>query len=127
MKEFGLNVGMAFQIKDDLFDYGTSEIGKPLGIDIKEKKMTLPLIYALSKASNGDRRRIKSIVKSNRQTNKKVQEVIDYVKQSGGIEYAKEVMQGYYQKSREVLLDLPETAYRQSLLDLVQFTIERSK
>ena len=126
MKEFGLNVGMAFQIKDDLFDYGTSEIGKPLGIDIKEKKMTLPLIYALSKASNGDRRRIKSIVKSNRQTNKKVQEVIDYVKQSGGIEYAKEVMQGYYQKSREVLLDLPETAYRQSLLDLVQFTIERS-
>ena len=127
MKEFGLNVGMAFQIKDDLFDYGTSEIVKPLGIDIKEKKMTLPLIYALSKASNGDRRRIKSIVKSNRQTNKKVQEVIDYVKQSGGIEYAKEVMQGYYQKSREVLLDLPETAYRQSLFDLVQFTIERSK
>lgn len=127
MKEFGLNVGMAFQIKDDLFDYGTSEIGKPLGIDIKEKKMTLPLIYALSKASASDKRRIKGIVKSNKQTNKKIQEVIDYVKASGGIDYAKEVMQGYYQKSRELLMDFPDSQYRQSLLDLVQFTIERSK
>lgn len=127
MKEFGLNVGMAFQIKDDLFDYGTSEIGKPLGIDIKEKKMTLPLIYALSKASSSDKRRIKRIVKSNRQTNKKVQEVIDYVKASGGIEYAKEVMNSYYEKSRNLLLEFPESQYRQSLLDLVQFTIERTK
>lgn len=127
MKEFGLNVGMAFQIKDDLFDYGTSEIGKPLGIDIKEKKMTLPLIYALSKASASERRHIKRIVKSNRQTNKKVQEVIDYVKASGGIEYAKEVMHSYYEKSRNLLLEFPESQYRQSLLDLVQFTIERTK
>ncbi|WP_420387990.1 polyprenyl synthetase family protein [Roseivirga sp.] len=127
MREFGLNVGMAFQIKDDLFDYGTNEIGKPLGIDIKEKKMTLPLIYALNKASKSDKRRIKGIVKSNKQTNKKVQEVIDFVKASGGIEYAKEVMQGYYDKSRELLLEFPESTYRQSLLDLVQFTIERTK
>ncbi len=127
MKEFGLNVGMAFQIKDDLFDYGTSEIGKPLGIDIKEKKMTLPLIYALSKASASQKRRIKRIVKSNKQTNKKVQEVIEYVKTSGGIEYAKEVMHTYYDKSRAILMDLPDSQHRQSLLDLVQFTIERSK
>ena len=127
MKEFGLNVGMAFQIKDDLFDYGTSEIGKPLGIDIKEKKMTLPLIYALNHASNSDKRYIKRIVKSNKQTNKKVQEVIDYVKASGGIEYAKEVMHSYYEKSKEILLELPESPHRQSLQDLVQFTIERSK
>lgn len=127
MKDFGLNVGMAFQIKDDLFDYGTSEIGKPLGIDIKEKKMTLPLIYALSKASASDKRRIKGIVKSNKQTNKKIKEVIDYVKASGGIDYAKEVMQGYYQKSRALLMEFPDSQYRQSLLDLVQFTIERSK
>ncbi|HEY9117918.1 MAG TPA: polyprenyl synthetase family protein [Roseivirga sp.] len=127
MKEFGLNVGMAFQIKDDLFDYGTSEIGKPLGIDIKEKKMTLPLIYAMNHASNSDKRYIKRIVKSNKQTNKKVQEVIDYVKASGGIEYAKEVMHSYYEKSKEILLELPESPHRQSLQDLVQFTIERSK
>lgn len=127
MWEFGLNVGMAFQIKDDLFDYGTSEIGKPLGIDIKEKKMTLPLIYALSKASSSDKRRIKRIVKSNKQTNKQVQEVIDYVKQSGGIDYAQQVMHNYYQKSRELLLEFPESVFRQSLLDLVQFTIERTK
>ena len=127
MREFGLNVGMAFQIKDDLFDYGTNEIGKPLGIDIKEKKMTLPLIYALQKASASDRRRIKRIVKSNKQTNKKVQEVIDYVKASGGIDYAKGVMQEYYEKSRNLLMEFPDSKYRQSLLDLVQFTIERSK
>lgn len=127
MKDFGLNVGMAFQIKDDLFDYGTSEIGKPLGIDIKEKKMTLPLIYALSKASASDKRRIKGIVKSNKQTNKKIKEVIDYVKASGGIDYAKEVMHAYYQKSRDLLMEFPDSQYRQSLLDLVQFTIERSK
>lgn len=127
MKEFGLNVGMAFQIKDDLFDYGTNEIGKPLGIDIKEKKMTLPLIHALNKASASEKRHIKRIVKSNKQTNKKVQEVIDYVKASGGIEYANDVMHSYYDKSRQILLGLPESPHRQSLLDLVQFTIERSK
>lgn len=127
MKEFGLNVGMAFQIKDDLFDYGTNEIGKPLGIDIKEKKMTLPLIYALQNASSSDRRRIKRIVKSNKQTNKKVQEVIDYVKTSGGIDYAKGVMHDYYEKSRNLLMEFPDSKYRQSLLDLVQFTIERTK
>ncbi len=127
MKEFGLNVGMAFQIKDDLFDYGTEEIGKPLGIDIKEKKMTLPLIYALSTASYSEKRRIIRIVKNNSNRPKKVQEVISFVKKSGGIEYAVKVMGDYHKKAVEILYTLPESDFRNSLEQLVQFTIDRSK
>ena len=127
MKEFGLNVGMAFQIKDDLFDYGTSEIGKPLGIDIKEKKMTLPLIHTLQKATSTEKRRIKRIVKSNNQNQKKIQEVIDFVKSTGGIEYAQSVMHTYYDKSKDILAEFPKSDYKVSLSQLVQYTIERSK
>jgi octaprenyl-diphosphate synthase len=125
MKEFGQNVGMAFQIKDDLFDYGDDEIGKPLGIDIKEKKMTLPLIYALSKSSWFEKRRIISIIRNKSEDSGKVKEVIEYVKKSGGIEYAKAVMQQYYQKAILILETLPDSAYRTSLADLVRFTIDR--
>lgn len=127
MKEFGLNVGMAFQIKDDLFDYGTHQIGKPLGIDIKEKKMTLPLIHVLQKVSKSDKKRIKRIVKSNNQTQKKVQEVIDFVKANGGIEYAESVMHDYYNKSTEILNEFPDSEFKTSLGQLVKYTIERSK
>lgn len=127
MKEFGLNVGMAFQIKDDLFDYGVTQIGKPLGIDIKEKKMTLPLIHVLQKSSNSDKRRIKRIVKSNNQSRKKVQEVIDFVKANGGIEYAESVMHDYYEKSQKILSQFPDSEYKTALGQLVQFTIERAK
>jgi octaprenyl-diphosphate synthase len=125
MKLFGQNVGMAFQIKDDLFDYGDDEIGKPLGIDIKEKKMTLPLIYALSKTAWLEKRRIIRIVKNESEEPKKVKEVIDFVKKSGGIEYAKQAMNRYYSTALEILADLPETDYKSSLKQLVQFTIER--
>ena len=127
MKEFGLNVGMAFQIKDDLFDYGNEEIGKPLGIDIKEKKMTLPLIYALNHASSGDKRRIRRIVKSNNPKAKSIQEVIAFVKASGGIEYAIKVMNDFYEKAKVILETLPESVFKNSMSDLIQFTIERSK
>lgn len=127
MKEFGLNVGMAFQIKDDLFDYGTSEIGKPLGIDIKEKKMTLPLIHALQNSTGPEKRMIKRIVKSNSQNQKKVQEVIDHVKAKGGIEYAESVMHDFVNKSSEILSEFPDSDYKTSLGQLVRFTIERSK
>ncbi len=102
MKFFGEKVGMAFQIKDDLFDYGEDEIGKPLGIDIKEKKMTLPLIYALSKAGWLEKRKIISIVKNESEKPKKVKEVIEFVKKSGGIEYAKEAMNRYYAEALEL-------------------------
>ena len=95
MRLFGEKVGMAFQIKDDLFDFGTKEIGKPLGIDIKEKKLTLPLIYALQAASWSKKRRIINIIKNHSHVSSKVQEVIEFVKQSGGIEYAIKVMQEF--------------------------------
>lgn len=125
MKEFGQHVGMAFQIKDDLFDYGDDEIGKPLGIDIKEKKMTLPLIHALSKSSWLEKRRIISIIRNNSEDSAKVKEVIEYVKKSGGIEYAKGVMQQYYQKAISILDQMPDSSYKTSLGDLVRFTIDR--
>lgn len=125
MKEFGVNVGMAFQIKDDLFDYGDDEIGKPLGIDIKEKKMTLPLIYALSKSSWLEKRRIMKIVSSESDKPKKVKEVIEYVKASGGIEYATESMNRYHKKAISLLDGLPASSYKESLQQLVQFTIDR--
>ncbi|WP_420318119.1 polyprenyl synthetase family protein [Ekhidna sp.] len=127
MGQFGLAVGMAFQIKDDLFDYGTFEIGKPRGIDIKEKKMTLPLIYALNQSSKLERRRIKKLVKRAEKKPKLVFEVIDFVKKSGGIDYAISVMEEYHQKAKDILQTLPESTYRNSLEDLVQFTIERNK
>lgn len=125
LKEFGEKVGMAFQIKDDLFDYGEDEIGKPLGIDIKEKKMTLPLIHALSKASWLEKRRIIGIVRSESEKPKKVKEVIDFVKRSGGIQYAQSVMEKYYTEALTILQELPETTYRTSLSQLVEFTIQR--
>ena len=127
MKTFGLRIGMAFQIKDDLFDYGDDSIGKPVGIDIKEKKMTLPLIHALSKASWLEKRKIIGIVRNESEKVGKVKEVIDFVRGSGGIEYAKEVMEKYYQQALEMLSDFPESNYKDSLANLVRFTIERSK
>jgi octaprenyl-diphosphate synthase len=125
MKLFGESVGMAFQIKDDLFDYGDDEIGKPLGIDIKEKKMTLPLIYSLSQASWMQKRKIISIVKNESEKPKKVKEVIEFVKQSGGIAYAQQAMNRYYQQALEILDSLNDSEYKKSLKQLVQFTIER--
>ncbi|MBU2912732.1 MULTISPECIES: polyprenyl synthetase family protein [Reichenbachiella] len=127
MGEFGEKVGMAFQIKDDLFDYGTQEIGKPLGIDIREKKMTLPLIYALTQSSWSEKRRIINIIKKHNENTKKVNEVIQFVIQKGGLEYAEGVMNRFHQEAVEILHTFPESAARQSLEQLVQFTIERSK
>jgi octaprenyl-diphosphate synthase len=127
MRLFGEKVGMAFQIKDDLFDYGDEEIGKPLGIDIKEKKMTLPLIKALQLASWSEKRRIIGIIRNHSENSKKVKEVIEFVKRSGGLEYAKEVMNQYYDEAMEILDTFEESVYRSSLMQLVQFTIERTK
>jgi octaprenyl-diphosphate synthase len=127
MHAFGEKVGMAFQIKDDLFDYGEDEIGKPLGIDIKEKKMTLPLIYALNKASWLEKRKIINIIRNESHKPKKVTEVIDFVKASGGLKYAQEVMQRYVEEARVLLYEFADSPHRQSLEHLVQYTIERSK
>lgn len=127
MKAFGLNVGMAFQIKDDLFDYGTFEIGKPTGIDIKEKKMTLPLIYALKQVGKSERRSVINKMKKSAKQPKYVAEVIDFVKSQGGLEYAIEAMKKYHRQAMDILNTFPETPYRQSLEMLVQFTIDRTK
>jgi octaprenyl-diphosphate synthase len=127
MKEFGLRIGMAFQIKDDLFDYGTDAIGKPVGIDIKEKKMTLPLIHALSKASWLEKRRIIGIVRSESNKVSKVKEVIDFVRKSGGIQYAEAAMKRYYDEAMVILNEFPESPYKLSLANLVRYTIERTK
>jgi len=124
---FGEKVGIAFQIKDDLFDYGTAEVGKPLGIDIKEKKMTLPLIYALRQADYWKKRRMINIVKNESDNPRKVAEVIDFVKLSGGIEYATKAMNQYVAEAHGLLETFPESTYRRSLEQLVQYTIERSK
>jgi len=126
MRKFGEKIGMAFQIKDDLFDYGEQEIGKPVGIDIKEKKMTLPLIYALSKAGWLEKRKIINIVKNESGKPRKVKEVIEFVKRSGGLEYAIAAMNKYHQEAMTLLNEFPENSYKQSLIALVQFTIERN-
>jgi octaprenyl-diphosphate synthase len=126
-KLLGEKIGMAFQIKDDLFDYGDAEIGKPTGIDIKEKKMTLPLIYALNHATWSEKRNIINLVKNHSENPKKVEEVISFVKRSGGIQYTTEVMKRYVDEAKEVLFTFPDSTFRQSLHDLIQFTIERTK
>lgn len=126
MRSFGEKIGMAFQIKDDLFDYGELEIGKPLGIDIKEKKMTLPLIYALSQSPWHQKRRIISMVRNESEQTKKVKEVIDYVKKSGGIDYAIAAMNKFHNEALTILSSFPDSAFKKSMEQLVQFTIERT-
>lgn len=127
MREFGEAVGIAFQIKDDLFDYGSDKvIGKPTGIDIKEKKMTLPLIYALNKASWMQKRKIINIVKNHNENPVKVAEVIAFVAASGGIEYATGRMNEYREKALKMLDGFPENEARRSLQQLVNYVIERN-
>ncbi len=125
---FGEKAGMAFQIRDDLFDFGDDDVGKPLGIDIKEKKMTLPLIYALANADRTTRRFILNIVKNESHKTERVAEVIRLVRQSGGIEYAREAMYRYRQQAFDILESVAvESPARQSLRDLLVFVTERKK
>ncbi|MBK8363905.1 MAG: polyprenyl synthetase family protein [Bacteroidetes bacterium] len=127
MHEFGELIGMAFQIKDDLFDYGPDGvIGKPTGIDIKESKMTLPLIYSLMKADRSTKRRIVNIIKNHNTEDKKVKEVISFVKSSGGMEYATQKMQEYQARAFVVLDTFPDSVFKNSLRDLVKYTTERN-
>lgn len=128
MHRFGELVGIAFQMKDDLFDYyNDSTIGKPSGIDIKEQKMTLPLIYALNKADKKQKKFIINTVKNHNTNADKVAVVIDYVKQSGGIEYTVGKMKKYQQSALELLQTFENNAARQSLEALVKYVIERKK
>ncbi len=123
----GEKIGLAFQIKDDLFDFGDDEIGKPTGIDIKEKKMTLPLIYALNNASWLNKRHIINIIKNESEKPKKVAEVIKFVRNSGGISYTETKMKAIVAQAFEILDTFPQTSYKDALRNLVQYTIERTK
>ena len=125
MHQFGEHLGMAFQIKDDLFDYGEEKIGKPLGIDIKERKMTLPLIYAINNSTFSERREIKNIVKNFNKDRKKVNELIQLVKVKGGLDFAKARMEDYQKKALKLLFQFPKSEYRDALERMVGFVIER--
>lgn len=124
---FGEKTGMAFQIRDDLFDFGTDDVGKPLGIDIKEKKMTLPLIYTLAHADRTTRRHILNIVKNHSEEREKVDEVIHLVRNSGGLEYAQEAMYRFRDEAFALLEKAPDSEYRTALRDLVSFVTDRTK
>mgnify|MGYP003477257183 CR=1 FL=1 len=125
MRLFGEKTGMAFQIKDDLFDYASENVGKPTGNDIKEKKLTLPLIYTLNNIDKSTRRKIIYIVKNNNRDKKKVQWVIEQVEASGGISYATEKMNSFKNEALEVLHQFPESPVRQGLEDMVLYVTDR--
>jgi len=127
MSEYGQKIGIAFQIKDDLFDYGEDEIGKPRGIDIKEKKMTLPLIYVLNNVSKKEKRWIINTIKNHNNDAKRVKELIDFIKEKGGMDYAVEKMKQYKEQANAILFGLPDNAARRSLFELSEFIINRKK
>ncbi|RRO22297.1 polyprenyl synthetase family protein [Flavobacteriaceae bacterium 14752] len=127
MRRFGELIGMAFQIKDDLFDYGERKIGKPTGIDIKEQKMTLPLIYVLNNAKPKDKKWLINSVKNHNKDKRRVNEVIDFVKSHGGLEYAQNQMKVYQKQALEILENYPESDFKSSLVDMVDYVIEREK
>jgi len=127
MRLFGELIGIAFQIKDDLFDYTEAHIGKPTGIDIKEQKMTLPLIYTINNCSPKEKKWLINSVKNHNKNKKRVKEVIAFVKENGGIEYTVTKMKEYQTKALEILNSYPDSPYKESLLIMVNYVIERKK
>ena len=127
LSEYGEKIGIAFQIKDDLFDYGDDEIGKPRGLDIKEKKMTLPLIYTLQNSSKTEKSLIINTVKNHNEDPKKVKELIAMIKEKGGMDYAISKMEEYKQAANIILNSFPENNAKTSLLELSEYIINRNK
>jgi len=127
MRKFGELIGMAFQIKDDLFDYGSKSIGKPTGIDIKEQKMTLPLIYVLNNCTKKEKSWLINSIKNHNKDKKRVNEVIAFVKDNGGLEYAVSKMKDYQSEALQILQEFPDSEYRQSLELMVNYVIDRKK
>lgn len=125
MHKFGELIGIAFQIKDDLFDYSEAKIGKPTGIDIKEKKMTLPLIYTLNHCSKEEKKWLINSVKNHNKDKKRVKEVIEFVKKNQGIEYTSAKMKEYHEKALAILNEYPDSPYKESLTSMVNYVIER--
>jgi octaprenyl-diphosphate synthase len=128
MKDFGENIGIAFQIRDDLLDYeGTGLTGKVAGNDIKERKITLPLIFALEKCSASQRRHILAIVKNRKKTKAEINEVIGFATDNGGMDYAELRMNQYRDKALAILDSYPETDVKESLKEFVLYTTSRKK
>mgnify|MGYP001119352456 FL=1 len=125
MRKFGEYIGIAFQIKDDLFDYTDAKIGKPTGIDIKEQKMTLPLIYTLNNCSKKEKAWIINSIKKYNKDKKRVKEVIAFVKENGGIEYTTAKMNEYKNKALAILANYPTSPYKKSLLQMIDYVVER--
>jgi octaprenyl-diphosphate synthase len=125
MRRFGELIGMAFQIKDDLFDYTDDAIGKPTGIDIKEQKMTLPLIYTLNNCSKEEKRWLINSVKNHNKDKKRVKEVIAFVKEKGGLEYAENRMVQFRDEALLLIDSYPSSAYKDALVLMVNYVIER--
>jgi len=126
-RKFGELCGMAFQIKDDLFDYGAKKIGKPTGIDIKEQKMTLPLIYTLNNCSKSEKRWLINSVKNHNKDKKRVKEVITFVKSHGGLDYAVRKMLEFKEEALKLLANYPESEYKSSLELMVNYVVDRKK
>ena len=126
-QSFGEYAGMAFQIKDDLFDYGDDRIGKPTGIDIKEQKMTLPLIHVLNKVDKKQRNWLIDSVKHHNTDKNRVKEVIQFVKDQGGLEYAERQMIHYKDAALELLSKYPDNEYKETLANLVTYVVDRKK
>lgn len=126
VKTMGEKIGIAFQIKDDLFDYEEAEIGKPRGIDIKERKMTLPLIYTLNKVSSAEKRKIIYVIKNENTNAEKVRWVIDVVRSNGGLDYARSRMMDYKTEAENILATFPDGDARRAIYDMIQFTINRT-
>ena len=127
MRKFGELIGMAFQIKDDLFDYTDDAIGKPTGIDIKEQKMTLPLIYALNHCSDKEKSWCINSIKNHNKNKKRVKEVIQFVKDKNGLAYAEQKMMQFQQEALLLIKDYPESVYKDSLILMVNYVMERKK
>ncbi|NHA05887.1 polyprenyl synthetase family protein [Mucilaginibacter sp. HC2] len=127
MRLFGEKIGIAFQIKDDMFDFGTDDVGKPLGIDIKEKKVTLPLIYSLANASDSEKKRIINLVKNHNDDPAKITQIVKFVNDTGGLQYAETQMKKYQDEAFEILNTFPDSDSHRGLEQLVRFTTERNK
>ena len=127
MRLFGEKIGIAFQIKDDLLDYGSDDIGKPHGIDIQERKLTLPLIYALQHTDASTKRKMMYVIKNENKKKDRVDWLISEVNKSGGIQYAEKKMKEFQQEAFGILQSFPNNNARHSLQELVKFTIERMK
>ena len=124
--KLGLNIGIAFQIKDDLFDYGKKRIGKPRGIDIKQKKMTLPLIYAMNNVDRNKKKWLVNSIKSSKKNGALINQIINLVKDAGGLDYAIKTMNKYHNKALDQLHLFDDSIYRSSLKKMINYVIQRN-